>query len=78
MKNRNKKGDIRWTIKEVKNGTTWWMIRGGAFSNVVNNKYQHRLWDEIEDVQVYCNNLNRNNDRKCEVVEVSHEYSKAY
>tara|TARA_R100001082_G_scaffold79992_1_gene47231 strand:- start:836 stop:1051 length:216 start_codon:yes stop_codon:yes gene_type:complete len=68
----------KWTIREERDGVTWWMIRGGAFSNVINKEYPHRLFDDIDDVKMYCNNINRDSGRKCEVVEVEHRYSNEY
>ena len=64
----------KWTIKEEKDGTDWWIIRGGAFSNVINEKYPHRLWDDEEEVYDYCNNMNRRSNRNSKVVEVKFGY----
>ena len=66
----------KWTIKEERDGTTWWMIRGGAFSNVINKKYPHKLWDNKEDVDRYCNNVNRVQRRKSEVVKAGYRFGK--
>jgi hypothetical protein len=41
-----------WAIKEVRDGSDWWMIRGGAFSNKVNNKYPKRLFKERRDAEL--------------------------
>ena len=68
----------KWTIKEEKNGITWWMIRGGAFSSVVNNKYPNRLFDEREDAEMISNDSNRLYGRSTEVVEVEFKDVKAY
>ena len=70
---------IRSTIKEEKDdGTTWWMIRGGAFSNVINSKYPNRLFDEREDAEMISNDSNRLYDRNTEIVEVEFKNVKAY
>ena len=68
----------KWTIKEEKDNTTWWMIRGGAFSNVINNKYPNRLFDEREDAEMISNDSNRLYDRNTEIVEVEFKNVKAY
>tara|TARA_R100000664_G_C2726435_1_gene118275 strand:- start:318 stop:533 length:216 start_codon:yes stop_codon:yes gene_type:complete len=69
---------MKWTLKEERDGTTWWVIRGGAFSNVINSKYPHRLWDDKDEIDMYCSNMNRRSNRKCEVVEVRHRDGKKY
>jgi len=66
----SKVSESKWTIKEEKNNTTWWMIRGGAFSNVINKKYPNRLFDERKDAEMISNNSNRLYGRNTEVVEV--------
>ncbi len=55
-----------WAIKEVRDGSDWWMIRGGAFSNKVNNKYPKRLFKERRDAELFSNNLNREGNWKTE------------
>ena len=69
---------MKWTLKEDRDGTTWWVIRGGAFSNVINSKYPHRLWDDKDEMDMYCRNMNRRSNRKCEVVEVRYRDGKKY
>ena len=61
-----------WAIKEVRDGSDWWMIRGGAFSNKTNNKYPKRLFKEKGDAELFSNNLNREGNWKTEIVEVWH------
>lgn len=68
----------RWTIKEKRDDTTWWMIRGGAFSNVINKDYPNRLFEEKEDAEMYSNNLNRRSGRKTKVVKVEYKDAKEY
>ena len=63
-----------WAIKEDRDGTMWWMIRGGAWSNVVNNKYPHKLWDSKEEADKCCADTNRRYYRKGKVVEVVYNY----
>ena len=69
----------RWTIKEEKDdGTTWWMIRGGAFSNVINRKYPNRLFDSRKDASMYSSNIIRLYGRKTTIVEVEYKDAKEY
>jgi hypothetical protein len=68
----------RWTIKEEKDGVVWWMIRGGAFSNKVNDKYPNRLFNTREDAELYSNNVNRSYDRKTQLVKVEYKDGKTY
>ena len=63
-----------WTIKEERDGTTWWMIRGGAFSNIINNKYPHRIWEDKDEADRYCANMNRRANRNSKVIEVRYRY----
>ena len=59
-----------WAIKEIRDGSDWWMIRGGAFSNKTNNKYPKRLFKEKGDAELFSNNLNREGNWKTKIVEV--------
>tara|TARA_R110002020_G_scaffold308985_4_gene524529 strand:+ start:541 stop:777 length:237 start_codon:yes stop_codon:yes gene_type:complete len=68
----------KWTIKEEINGDTWWIIRGGAFSNVINDKYPHRFFETKEEAEVYSGNLNRRINKKTKVVDVGSVYIKPY
>ena len=69
----------KWTIKEVKDdGTTWWMIRGGAFSNLINERYPNRLFDTEMDALKSSNNVNRLYGRKTTIVKVEYEDAKKY
>ena len=61
-----------WAIKEIRDGSDWWMIRGGAFSNKTNNKYPKRLFKEKGDAELFSNNLNREGNWKTKIVEVWH------
>mgnify|MGYP003112408270 CR=1 FL=1 len=60
----------RWTIKEEIDGETWWVIRGGAFTNVINESYPRRLFESREDADEYCNRINMRTDRNAKVVKV--------
>ena len=62
----------KWTIKEEKGDTTWWMIRGSAFSNVINHKYPHRVFEDKEEADRYCSNINRVGNRNSVVVNVKY------
>tara|TARA_X000001382_G_scaffold62218_1_gene42877 strand:- start:11880 stop:12101 length:222 start_codon:yes stop_codon:yes gene_type:complete len=60
----------RWTIKEEKDGTTWWLIRGGAFTNVINKNYPHRVFDDYKEAILRSGNINRLSGRETDVVKV--------
>jgi|TARA_R110000803_G_scaffold99917_2_gene168092 hypothetical protein len=60
-----------WAIKEDRDETTWWMIRGGAFSNVINKKYPKRIFGSREDAELSSNKLNRESRRNTKVQELS-------
>tara|TARA_R100000278_G_scaffold121386_2_gene105196 strand:+ start:103 stop:366 length:264 start_codon:yes stop_codon:yes gene_type:complete len=67
----------RWAIKEEKSdGSTWWMIRGGAFSNVINTKYNYRLFESKDDAIMQSNDMNRLYGRKTTVAEVRYKNAK--
>ncbi len=70
--------ESKWTIKEEKDGITWWMIRGGAFSNVINRNYPNRLFDEREDAEMISNVSNRLYERNTEIVKVEFKDAKEY
>jgi len=59
-----------WAIKENRDGYDWWMIRGGAFSSKINNKYPKRLFKNKRDAELFSNNLNREGNWETEIVEV--------
>jgi len=59
-----------WTIVEKKDGVTWHMVRGGAFSNIINKRYPKRIFDVREDAELYSNHLNREGGNKTTVKEV--------
>ena len=69
---------VSWTIKEEIDGTTWWMIRGGAFTNAISHKYPHRFFESREEAEIYSANLNRRLNKKTKVVDVSPTLMKAY
>ena len=50
------------------------MIRGGAFSNIINNKYPHRIWEDKDEADRYCANMNRRANRNSKVIEVRYRY----
>ena len=77
-KENKKKQKHRWTIKEDKDGVEWWMIRGGAFSNKINKRYPHRLFESRMDAEVYSNSINRSYDRKSKIVQVECKNGKSY
>ena len=60
---------VGWTIKEEIDGTTWWMIRGGAFTDVINQKYPLRFFESKEEAEIYSANINRRLNKKTKVVE---------
>ena len=68
----------KWTIKEEIDCTTWWIIRGGAFTNSITEKYPHRFFESKEEADVYSSNLNRRLNKKTEVVNVDSVFIKPY
>ena len=73
----NRDSGKRWAIKEEKgDGSTWWMIRGGAFSNVINTKYNYRLFESQDDAIMQSNDMNRLYGRKTTVAEVRYKNAK--
>ena len=76
-KEANSNSEKRWAIKEEKDdGSTWWMIRGGAFSNVINTKYNYRLLESKDDAIMQSNDMNRLYGRKTTVAEVRYKNAK--
>jgi|TARA_R100000329_G_scaffold151188_2_gene146311 hypothetical protein len=75
---KSKKKVDRWTVKEERDGTTWWLIRGGAFTDKVSNRYKHRLFEDYDEACVYSGNINRQNGRATEVVKARTKYGKVY
>tara|TARA_R100000234_G_scaffold118364_1_gene98650 strand:- start:230 stop:493 length:264 start_codon:yes stop_codon:yes gene_type:complete len=76
-KEANSNSEKRWAIKEEKDdGSTWWMIRGGAFSNVINTKYNYRLFESKDDAIMQSNDMNRLYGRKTTVAEVRYKNAK--
>jgi hypothetical protein len=73
----NSNSGKRWAIKEEKDdGSTWWMIRGGAFSNVINTKYNYRLFESKDDAIMQSNDMNRLYGRKTKIAEVRYKNAK--
>jgi len=69
--NDNSNSNRRWAIKEEKDdGSIWWMIRGGAFSNVINTRYNYRLFESRDDAIMQSNDMNRLYNRKTTISEV--------
>lgn len=52
------------------------MIRGGAFSNVINTRYNYRLFESRDDAIMQSNDMNRLYNRKTTISEVRCEDDK--